>query len=137
MEIIDRLKSMVGIGNVTIELSGLELPLRAGGELRGTVTLRGGEYDARVEDVELHVDEERLAVAQVRTEFQPWEKRARMVIPMNRRVLAKGEVLTIPVALALPADLEPTAETRRYVAVVETEVPGLNPKHSVVVEVVA
>ncbi len=35
------------------------------------------------------------------------------------------------------ADLEPTAETRRYVAVVETEVPGLNPKHSVVVEVVA
>lgn len=138
MEIIDRLKSMVGIGNVTIELSGLAAPLRAGGELRGTVTLRGGEYDATVEDIELHLDEERIVLfAQERSTFQHWEQRARLVIPMNHRVLGKGEVLALPVALALPADLEASDETRRYVVVAETEVPGLNPRHIQVVEVVA
>ncbi len=61
----------------------------------------------------------------------------RATVTLRGRVLAKGETLTLPVALPLPAELEPSGEHRRYLLIAETEVPGLNPKHSIVVEVVA
>lgn len=138
MEIFDKLKSMVGIGTAKIEVSEVTTPLRAGAELRATVTLRGGDYDAPVQDVALHFDEERMVyTAQGRGGFQFWQKRAELTIPLHGRVLASGEALSLPVALPLPADLEPSGEHRRYLLIAETEVPGLNPKHSVVVEVVA
>lgn len=138
MEIFDKLKSLVGIGTATIEVSEATTPVRAGAELRATVTLRGGDYDAPVQDVQLHVDEERMVyTAQGRGGFQFWHKRADLTVPLGGRVLAKGETLTLPVALTLPADLEPSGEHRRYLLIAETEVPGLNPKHSIVVEVVA
>ena len=138
MEIIDKLKSLVGIGTATIEVSGIDGPLRAGAELRATVTLRGGDYDAKVQDVALHLDEERMVyAAQGRGGFQFWQKRAELTVPLGGRTLASGETLTLPVALALPADLEPSDDHRRYLLTAETEVPGLNPKHAVVVEIVA
>lgn len=138
MEILDKLKSLVGIGTATIEVSGVDAPLRAGAELRATVTLRGGDYDAPVQDVRLHFDEERMVyAAQGRGGFQFWQTRTELTVPLGGRVLASGEALTLPISLRLPADLEPSAEHRRYLLIAETEVPGLNPKHALVVEIVA
>lgn len=138
MEIFDRLKSLVGVGNATIEVADVASPVRAGGELRATVVLRGGAYDVAVRDIALHLDEERmLYTAQGHGDFEFWQKRSELTIPMQGRVLGKGEELRLPVALALPGDLEPSEEIRRYTLTAETEVPGLNPKHTVVVEVVA
>jgi sporulation-control protein spo0M len=137
MEIFDRLKSIVGIGKATIELAEVATPVRAGGELRARVTLRGGEYDVTVRDVSLHFDEERVVyTAQGRGEFAFWRQHAQMVIPIGR-TLAQGEEMSLPVTLALPADLAPGAEGRRYVLTAETEIPGLNPRDAAVVEVVA
>lgn len=137
MEIFDRLKSLVGVGNATIEVTEVVSPVRPAGELRATVVLRGGDYDVAVRDVELHFDEERMTyTAPGRSEFAFWQKRAELTIPMQDRVLAKGAELRLPVSLALPDGLEPSAEIRRYTLTAETEVPGLNPKHTVVVEVV-
>jgi sporulation-control protein spo0M len=138
MEIFDRLKSLVGVGNATIEVADVAAPVRAGGELRATVVLRGGDYDVAVRDIALHLDEERMVyTAQGRGDFAFWHTRVQLTIPMQGRVLAKGEELRLPVALALPAELEVSEELRRYTLTAETEVPGLNPKHTVVVEVVA
>lgn len=138
MEIIDRLKSLVGVGNATIEVTDVAGPVRAGGELRATVVLRGGDYDVAVRDIALHFDEERMVYsAQGHGNFEFWHKRSELMIPMQGRVLARGQELRLPVALALPAELEPSEELRRYTLTAETEVPGLNPKHTVVVEVVA
>lgn len=138
MEIFDRIKSIVGIGKATIELSEVTTPVRAGAELRASVTLRGGDYDVAVQDVRLHFDEERMVfTAQGRGDFAFWQQHASLVIPLGGRMLAKDEEMALPVVIALPADLEPSDENRRFVLVAETEIPGLNPKHAAVVEVVA
>ncbi|MBZ5707932.1 sporulation protein [Nannocystis pusilla] len=138
MEILDRLKSIVGIGKATIELSQVDTPVRAGAELHARVTLRGGDYDVTVQDVRLHFDEERMVyTAQGRGDFAFWQQHASITIPMGGLLLAKGEEMSLPVVLTLPADLAPNAEALRYVLVAETEIPGLNPKHAVPVEVVA
>lgn len=138
MEIFDRLKSLVGVGNATIEVADVAGPVLAGGELRATVVLRGGDYDVAVRDVELHFDEERMTyTAPGRGDFAFWNTCAQLTIPMQDRVLGKGEELRLPVSLRLPAELVVSGETRRYTLTAETEVPGLNPKHTVVVEVVA
>jgi sporulation-control protein spo0M len=138
MEIFDRLKSLVGVGNATIEVTDVAGPVRAGGELRATVVLRGGDYEVAVRDIALHLDEERMVyTAPGRGDFAFWHTRAELTIPMQGRVLAKREELRLPVALALPAALAVSEEMRRYTLTAETEVPGLNPKHTVVVAVVA
>jgi sporulation-control protein spo0M len=137
MEILDRLKSIVGIGKATIELSQVDSAVRAGAELHASVTLRGGDYDVAVQDVRLHFDEERMVyTAQGRGDFAFWQQHASITIPLGR-TLGKDEEMTLPVVLTLPADLAPNAEALRYVLVAETEIPGLNPKHAVPVEVVA
>ena len=138
MEILDRLKSIVGIGKATIELSKVDTPVRASAELHASVTLRGGDYDVAVQDVRLHVDEERMVyAAQGRGDFAFWQTHASITIPLGGRTLGKDEEMALPVVLTLPADLAPNAENLRYVLVAETEIPGLNPKHAVPVEVVA
>lgn len=138
MEFLDKLKSMVGVGSATIELRDVTTPLRPGGELRGTVLLRGGQYDLPVKDVELHLQEERMVYAvPLKGKFEFWRESAALVVPMNGRVLQKGESFTLPFTFALPADLEPTDAHRQYRLVASTEVPGLNPTHDLVVEVVA
>ena len=48
MEIFDRMKSMMGIGKPTLAIGSVSGPARAGEPLRGTVVLRGGDYDAPV-----------------------------------------------------------------------------------------
>lgn len=137
MEIFDRLKSIVGIGKATIEVSEASTPVRAAGEVHANVTLRGGEYDVPVRDVRLHFDEERVVyTAQGRGDFAFWQQHAQLVIPLGR-TLGRGEVMSLPVTLALPADLAPSEEGRRYLLVAETEIPGLNPRHAALVEVVA
>jgi sporulation-control protein spo0M len=138
MEILDRLKSIVGIGKATIELVKVDTPVRPGAELHATVLLRGGDYDVAVQDVRLHFDEERMVyTAQGRGDFAFWQQHANVTIPLGGRVLGKDEQLEMPVVLTLPADLAATAENLRYVLIAETEIPGLNPKHAVPVEVVA
>jgi hypothetical protein len=111
MEILDRLKSIVGIGKATIELSKVDTLVRAGAELHASVTFRG--------------------------DFAFWQQHASITIPLGGRTLGKDEEMALPVVLTLPADLAPNAENLRYVLVAETEIPGLNPKPAVAVEVVA
>ena len=102
MEIFDRIRSMVGIGKATIELTAPTSPVRPGGEIRASVVLRGGEYDVAVQDIRLHLDEERLVFsAQSRGDFRFWQERASLVIPLSGRTLAKDEEMTFPVAIAL------------------------------------
>lgn len=138
MEIIDRFKSIVGIGKATIELAEVPDALSPGAELRADVIVRGGDYDVAVQDVRVHFDEERLVFAAPgRGEFKFWGERALLVIPLGGRTLAKGEEMRLPVALALPAALEASNPHRRYTLVAETEIPGLNPRHAVIVEIVA
>lgn len=129
MEILDRIKSMVGVGKPTIEIGSVEGPARGGEPLRGTVVLRGGEYDAPVQDVSVRFDEERLVYPTPgRPERQFWRRIAAVEIAMDGRVLKRGEVIELPFELILPVGLTPSDTAISYELVAETEVPGLNPK---------
>lgn len=129
MEILDRIKSMVGVGKPTIEIGSVEGPARGGEPLRGTVVLRGGEYDAPVQDVSVRFDEERLVYPTPgRPERQFWRRIAAVEIAMDGRVLKRGEVIELPFELILPIGLTPSDTAISYELVAETEVPGLNPK---------
>ncbi len=134
MEILDRIKSMVGVGKPTIEIGSVEGPARGGEPLRGTVVLRGGEYDAPVQDVSVRFDEERLVYPTPgRPERQFWRRIAAVEIAMDGRVLKRGEVIELPFELILPVGLTPSDTAVSYELVAETEVPGLNPKAEQVV----
>lgn len=129
MEILDRIKSMVGVGKPTIEIGSVQGPARGGEPLRGTVVLRGGEYDAPVQDVAVRLDEERLVYPTPgRPERQFWRRIAAVEIAMDGRVLKRGEVIELPFELILPVGLTPSDTAVSYELVAETEVPGLNPK---------
>lgn len=134
MEILDRIKSMVGVGKPTIEIGSVDGPARGGEPLRGTVVLRGGEYDAPVQDVSVRFDEERLVYPTPgRPERQFWRRIAAVEIAMDGRVLKRGEVIELPFELILPVGLTPSDTAISYELVAETEVPGLNPKAEQVV----
>lgn len=129
MEILDRLKGIVGVGQPAIEVSGVNTPVRRGETLRGTVVLKGGEYDAPIEDVHVRLDEQRVVYsAPERPEQQFWSRAAEQVIPMAGRVLRPGDTLELTFGFVVPAQLEPTSGTISYRLVADTEVPGLNPK---------
>lgn len=129
MEIFDKLKSMVGIGKPTLAIGSVQGPARAGEPLRGTVVLRGGDYDSPVRDVAVRLDEERVAYSTPGApERQFWRRVATVEIAMNGRVLKKDEVLELPFELLLPVGLAPSAGSVSYQLVAETEIPGLNPK---------
>ncbi len=136
MEILDRLKSMVGVGAPTIGLAQLSAPVRAGEPLRGVVALRGGEYDAPVQDVQVRLDEERIVYPTPgRPERQFWRRVAEVVITMEGRILAKDESLELPFELVIPVDLQSSGGAVSYQLIAETEVPGLNPKAELTVQV--
>lgn len=138
MEIFDRLKSIVGIGKATIELIEVPETLRPGAELHATVVLRGGEYDVAVADVHVHFDEERLVFnAPGNGEFERHQECASVRFTPSAGTLARGEEVTFPVTFALPAALEASSPHRRYTLTAETEIPGINPRHVVVVEIEA
>ena len=91
--------------------------------------LRGGDYDAPVKDIELHLDEERLTYnALASPDRQFWRRVAELVITLDGRVLMKDEVLELPFELVTPRDLTPNSETVTYELIATTEVPGLNPR---------
>ena len=105
MEIFDRMKSMVGIGKPTLAIGSVLGPARAGEPLRGTVVLRGGDYDAAVKDVTVRLDEERIVYPTPgRPERQFWRRVATQEIAMNGRVLKKDEVLELAFELLLPVE---------------------------------
>ncbi len=134
MEIFDRMKSIVGIGKPTLAIGSVQGPGRAGEPLRGAVVLRGGDYDAPVQDVIVRFDEERLVYTSPGApQRQFWRRVAEQQIAMNGRVLKKHEVLELPFELMLPVGLEPSEGSVSYQLVAETEVPGLNPKAEVTV----
>ncbi len=136
MEILDRLKSMVGVGAPTVELTEPSAPVRSGELLRGTVVLRGGDYDAPVKDVEVHLDEERLEYSVPgRPERQFWRRVAEVAIVMDGRVLHRDEVIELPFELVMPVELAASSATVSYVLIAETEVPGLNPRAERTVDV--
>ena len=129
MEIFDRVKSMVGIGKATLAFGGVQGPARAGEPLRGTVLLRGGDYDAPVQDVQVRLDEQRLVyTAPGVPERQFWREIAAQEIAMDGRILKQHEVLELPFELILPVELAPSEGSVSYQLVAETEVPGLNPQ---------
>jgi len=128
MEIFDRVKSMVGIGQPTLTITDVHEPARPGQPLRGTVQMHGGEYDAPVQDVVVHLDEERVVyTAPGVPERQFWRRVAAVDIVMNGRVLRKDESVALPFELMLPVDLAPSEGAVSYRLIAETEVPGLNP----------
>jgi sporulation-control protein spo0M len=137
MEILDRLKGIVGVGQPTIELRGVNTPVHRGESLRGTVVLNGGQRDAPIEDVHVRLDEQRLVfTAPERPERQFWSRAAELVIPMAGRVLKPDETIELAFELALPATLEPSSSSIAYVMIADTEVPGLNPKAELDITVV-
>ncbi len=128
MEILDRIKGMVGVGQPSLALAEVG-PLRRGELLRGTVILRGGDHDAPVKDVQVRLDEERLVYPTPgRPERQFWRRVSEAVIALDGRVLARDEVLELRFELVVPTDLAPSEGAVSYELVAETEVPGLNPK---------
>ena len=138
MEILDRLKGIVGVGQPSIEVRGVNTPVRRGEALRGTVVLTGGERDAPIEDVHVRLDELRVVyMAPERPEQQFWSRATEQVIPMAGRVLRPGDTLELPFELALPSQLEPSSGSVSYRIVADTEVPGLNPKFELDVTVEA
>jgi sporulation-control protein spo0M len=138
MEILDKLKSLVGVGAPTITLTGVPGPLRAGHLLRGSVVLQGGDYDAPVKDVQVRLEEERLVwPSPGRPERQFWRHIAEVAIALDGRVLKQSERLELSFELIVPVDLAATGGSVGYSLVAETEVPGLNPRAEQVVVVEA
>jgi hypothetical protein len=128
MEILDRIKSMVGLGKSSIALVEVG-PLRRGELLQGTVLLSGGEYDAPVQDVKVRLDEQRLSYPSPGLpERQFWRHVSEEVITLDGRILKSDEVLELRFELVIPVDLEATDGAVSYALIAETEVPGLNPK---------
>jgi sporulation-control protein spo0M len=137
MEILDKLKSLVGVGAPTITLTEVG-PLRPGQLLRGGVTLQGGDYDAPVKDVQVRLEEERVVyLAPAKPERQFWRHVAEVTIYTDGRVLKQDERLELSFELIVPVDLAPSGGSVGYALVAETEVPGLNPRAELVVTVEA
>ncbi|HEY0134450.1 MAG TPA: sporulation protein [Nannocystis sp.] len=135
MEILDKLKSMVGVGAPTITLVPAA-PARAGELLRGTIALRGGEYDTPVTDIAIQLDEMRVVYnALARPEQQFWRRVAEVVIVLEGRTLAAGELLELPFELVMPVDVQPSGAAVSYLLIANTEVPGLNPRTELTLEV--
>jgi hypothetical protein len=136
MEILDKLKSMVGVGTPTLTLAELPGPLRGGQLLRGSLTLAGGDYDVPVKDVLVWLDEQRLAwPTPGRPERQFWRHVAEATIGLDGRVLHADERLELSFELVIPVDLAASEGAVGYVLVAETEVPGLNPRAELAVTV--
>ena len=137
MEILDKLKSLVGVGAPTITLTEVG-PLRPGQLLRGGVTLQGGDYDAPVKDVQVRLEEERVVyLAPAKPERQFWRHVAEVTIYTDGRILKQDERLELSFELIVPVDLAPSGGSVGYALVAETEVPGLNPRAELVVTVEA
>jgi len=141
MEILDKLKSLVGVGAPTITLTEVG-PLRPGQLLRGGVTLQGGDYDAPVKDVQVRLEEERVVyLAPAKPERQFWRHVAEVTIFMDvdrgqdSRILKQDERLELSFELIVPVDLTPSGGAVGYALVAETEVPGRNPRAELVVTV--
>jgi sporulation-control protein spo0M len=135
MEILDKLKSLVGVGAPTITLTEVG-PLRPGQLLRGGVTLQGGDYDAPVKDVQVRLEEERVVyLAPAKPERQFWRHVAEVTIYTDGRILKQDERLELSFELIVPVDLAPSGGSVGYALVAETEVPGLNPRAELVVTV--
>lgn len=131
MQFLDRLKSMVGIGAPTIAIEGVPRTARAGDVLRGAVVLVGGDHDVPLEDLALHLDEQRLIHTAPTAVDDPERQSLRQIVgvqfALGGRTLRSGERLEWTFELGLPPDLEPNAGQLCYALIAETEVPGLDP----------
>lgn len=129
MEILDRLKGIVGVGQPAVVVHGVNTPVRRGDTLRGTVVLTGGEYEAPIQDVHVRLEEHRLVyTAPERPEQLFFSRAAEQEIPMAGRTIKPGETLAVEFAFVVPAELVESSSTVTYRLVADTEVPGLNPK---------
>lgn len=141
MELIDRLKSVVGIGAPTLAIEGVAGPVRAGEVLRGTLVVLGGDYEVQVRKVALHFDEQQLTYTTPSGAADPERVSLRRLtaveLDLGEQALASGERRAQAFTLALPAELEPSAGTRCYALLAECEVSGLNPRVELPLDVVA
>jgi hypothetical protein len=130
MEIVDQVKSMLGIGAPTITIEGVEGTARAGEVIRGVVVLVGGDHDVAVQDLELRLDELRLThtspTAADPPERHPVRRLVGVKLGLDGCALRSGERLERAFELRLPPDLEPSAGPRCYALVAEAEMPGIN-----------
>ena len=138
MVILDKLKSLVGVGAPTMALTQVSEPGRAGEVLRGTLAVRGGQYDTAVRDVEVHLDEERVVYPTPGIpERQFWRRVAEVVIVLDGRVLRPDDELELPFELVMPLDLQASGPGVSYRLVAKTEVAGLNPRVEQTIQVEA
>jgi len=138
MEMLDKLKSLVGVGAPTMTLTQVSEPGRAGEVLRGTVAVRGGQYDTAIRDIEVHLDEERVVYPTPGIpERQFWRRVAEVVIVLDGRVLQPDEVLELPFELVMPLDLQASGPGVSYRMVANTEIAGLNPRVEQTIQVEA
>jgi len=141
MGFIDRIKTLgshaMGNHGEGIALRDLQSAVRAGEDLRATLELVGGDHDVSLDAVLLRLDEERLIYDNPRHgDFDFWREAAAVTISLAGRSLARGERLSVPLVLKLPADLEPSANHRRYRVTAKLQAPGRHPSASAVVAVV-
>lgn len=141
MELINRLKSAVGIGAPTITIEGVAGPVRAGAVLRGTVAVRGGSYEVPVHSVALHFDEQHLTHTLPSAAVRPDRVRRRHVasaeLALDVPVLRPGQQIAREFTLPLPPALAPSAGPLAYALVAEMSIAGLDPRAEVPLVVVA
>lgn len=137
MGFLERIRRVLAPGDEGIALRDLQPVVRAGGDLRATLELTGGDHGTALDAVLLRVDEERLIYDNPsHADFDFWRQAATATIPLKPRSLSPGERIRVPVVLRLPADLEPSDNHRRYRVTAKLQAPGRHPTASAVVSVV-
>lgn len=136
MTLVGSIKNVFGVRGVRLELRDVAGTVRSGGDLRATVGIDVRDYPAHIEALHVHLDEERLVYnVPGHSEFEFWRKIVRLEVPLQRHTFAPGDSLQIPVALAMPAELEPSEAHRRYRLVARVGGLGFGPNASAVVTV--
>ncbi len=132
MEILERLKSLIGVGLPTITVTGFERTARSGDVLRGTVVLTGGDHDVPLSQISLRLEQQMLVYTVTGGVDEPERHLQQHVVEAQQsfeaRVLAAGEQLAQDFEITVPPGLEPSAGLNVYALVAECEVPGPNPR---------
>jgi len=99
MGIINKIMATVGIGNVSVDTVIENPSVTAGGEVRGSITIKGGKAPQKVEEIYLYV------MTKVERETNKMkivgrEKIQKVAVPVGRTI-APGETLNLPFSFML------------------------------------
>lgn len=99
MGIINKIMATVGIGNVSVDTVIENPSVTAGGEVRGSISIKGGKAPQKVEEIYLYVmTKVEKETNKVKTVGR--EKIQKVVIPVGRTISA-GETLNLPFSFVL------------------------------------